>query len=107
MRFCVDYRQLNESTVKDVYLLPRIDDGLDTPGGSVWFSTIDLRSGYHQVELASEDKYKTAFSTRRGTFAFNVMLFGLSNAPAAFQRLRILQWLVRTLKYVSYIWMIS
>jgi len=87
LRFCVDYRQLNERTVKDTYPLPRIDDCLDTLGGSTWFSTMDLRSGYHQVALDSRDADKTIFVTRRGTFAFNVMPFGLCNAPATFQRL--------------------
>ena len=87
LRFCVDYRQLNERTIKDTYPLPRIDDCLDTLGGSTWFSTMDLRSGYHQVALDSRDADKTTFITRRGTFAFNVMPFGLCNAPATFQRL--------------------
>ena len=87
LRFCVDYRQLNERTIKDAYPLPRIDDCLDTLGGSTWFSTMDLRSGYHQVALDSRDAEKTTFVTRRGTFAFNVMPFGLCNAPATFQRL--------------------
>jgi hypothetical protein len=87
LRFCVDYRQLNEKTVKDSYPLPRIDDCLDTLGGSVWFSTVDLRSGYHQVAMDQEDARKAAFVTRRGTFAFTVMPFGLCNAPATFQRL--------------------
>ena len=87
LRFCVDYRQLNERTVKDTYPLPRIDDCLDTLGGSTWFSTMDLRSGYHQVAVDDRDAMKTTFVTRRGTFAFNVMPFGLCNSPATFQRL--------------------
>ena len=87
LRFCVDYRQLNERTVKDSYPLPRIDDCLDSLGGGKWFSTMDLRSAYHQVAVHENDKSKTTFVTRRGTFAFNVMPFGLCNAPATFQRL--------------------
>ena len=87
LRFCVDYRQLNEQTVKDSYPLPRIDDCLDCLGGANWFSTMDLRSGYHQVALDGVSKEKTTFVTRRGTFSFNVMPFGLCNAPATFQRL--------------------
>ena len=87
MRFCVDYRQLNERTVKDSYPLPRIDVCLDALAGAKWFSTFDLRSGYHQVELDPRDADKTTFVTRRGTFRFRVMPFGLCNAPATFQRL--------------------
>jgi Reverse transcriptase (RNA-dependent DNA polymerase) len=87
MRFCIDYRQLNDKTVKDSYPLPRIDDCLDSLNGSKWFSTVDLKSGYRQVALDEKDAHKTAFVTRRGTFSFNVMPFGLCNAPATFQRL--------------------
>ena len=87
VRFCVDYRGLNDRTVKDSYPLPRIDDCLDSLANVVWFSTFDLRSGYHQVTVEPSDVHKTAFVTRRGTFAFRVMPFGLCNAPATFQRL--------------------
>ncbi|GBN00942.1 Transposon Ty3-I Gag-Pol polyprotein [Araneus ventricosus] len=62
-RFCVDYRKLNEITIKDSYPLPRIDDTLDALNGSQWFSTLDLKSGYWQVEIQPEDKEKTAFTT--------------------------------------------
>ena len=64
-RFCVDYRQLNERTVKDGYPLPRIDGCLDFLRGARWFSTMDLRSGYHQVAMDEEDKNKTTFVTKR------------------------------------------
>jgi len=87
LRCCVDYRQLNERTVKDAYPLPRIDDCLDTLAGAKLFSTFDLRSGYYQVAMDPQDAHKTTFTTRRGTYAFKVMPFGLCNAPATFQRL--------------------
>ena len=87
MRFCVDYRQLNERTVKDSYPLPSIDVCLDALACARWFSTIDLRSDYHQVELAPKDAENTTFVTRCGTFQFRVMPFGLCNALATFQRL--------------------
>ena len=86
-RFCVDYRALNDVTVKDSYPLPRIDDTLDALSGARWFSTLDLKSGYHQVEMAAEDKPKTAFSFGQGLWHFNVMPFGLCNAPGCFERL--------------------
>ncbi|XP_071139789.1 uncharacterized protein [Mytilus edulis] len=87
IRFCVDFRKLNERTVKDAYPLPRIDDTLDTLSGGKWFSCVDLASGYFQVEVAEEDKYKTAFSTHKGLYQFLVMPMGLCNSPATFSRL--------------------
>lgn len=87
LRFCVDYRKLNAVTRKDAYPIPRIDDTLDTLAGSQWFSTLDLISGYWQVKLDDNDRLKTAFSSPDGLFEFNVMPFGLCNAPATFQRL--------------------
>ena len=83
----MDYRKLNALTRKDAYPLPRIDDALDTLAGSKWFITLDLISGYWQVEVSDEDWEKTAFCTPDELFEFNVMLFGLCNAPATFQRL--------------------
>ena len=87
LRCCIDFRQVNDITRKDAYPLPRTDQCLDAMNGSCWFSTFDLRSGFHQVALAAEDADKTAFITRRGMYRFRTMPFGLCNAVATFQRL--------------------
>ncbi|GBM83654.1 Retrovirus-related Pol polyprotein from transposon 297 [Araneus ventricosus] len=77
----------DEITIKDSYPLLRIDDTLDALNGSQWFSTLDLKSGYWQIEIEPEDKEKTAFTTGQGLWQFKVMPFGLCNAPATFERL--------------------
>jgi hypothetical protein len=88
LRFCIDLRRLNALTVRDSYSLPRIDETLDALHGAKWFSTLDLKSSYWQVELEEEDKQKTAFRVGLlGFYECNRMPFGLTNAPATFQRL--------------------
>lgn len=86
-RFCVDYRKLNAVTVKDAYPLPRIDESLDALSGSKFFSTLDLVSGYWQVELDEDAKQKSAFCTRNGLWQWRVLPFGLTSAPSTFERL--------------------
>ncbi|GKA84252.1 putative reverse transcriptase domain-containing protein [Tanacetum coccineum] len=86
-RMCIDYRELNKLTVKNRYLLPRIDDLFDQLQGLSVYSKIDLRSGYHQLRVRDEDIPKTALRTRYEHYEFQVMPFGLTNAPAVFMDL--------------------
>ena len=86
-RMCIDYRALNAVTQKNGYPLPRIQECLDLIGQACRLSKIDFTQGYYQMLVAKEDREKTAFNTREGKFQWNVMPFGLCNAPASFQTL--------------------
>jgi hypothetical protein len=86
-RMCVDYISLNDVTIKNKCLLPRIEDLFDQMRGAKVFSKIDLRSGYHQMKIRPSDIPKTTFSTRYGIYEFTVMSFGLTNAPTYFMNL--------------------
>jgi hypothetical protein len=86
LRFCVDYRKLNKVTFKDRYPLPRVEETIDALHRAKYFSTIDLFSGYWQIEIIEEHKHKTAFISEFGVFEFNRMPFGMTNTPSIFQR---------------------
>ena len=88
LRLCVDYRMLNSRTVKDSFALPRMEEIFDCLHGAKYFTTIDMKSGYYQVEMEEVHKERSAFTVGSiGFFEYNKMAFGLTNAPATYQRL--------------------
>ena len=97
----VDYRRLNALTVKDKFPLPVIDEFMDELAGSKWFTSLDMRSGFHQIRMKEADQYKTTFQTHHGHFEYKVMPYGVTGDPATFQR--VMNWVLAPLLRVCVI----
>ena len=93
LRFCVDYRRLNEISRKDSYLIPRIDETLRTIVAAKYISKVDVISAFHRIRVKDGDEWKTAFNTRFGLYEWLVTPFGLTGAPTTFQRY--INWVLR------------
>ena len=108
LRMCVDYRQLIQRTIKDAYALPRISDILYSLLGNKYFTVLDMKSGYHQIEIDDEHKDRTVFAVGPlGFYEYIRMPFGLANAPSTYQRLTEDFSLDSTYIFTSFIWMMS
>ena len=83
-RLCVDFRRLNAYTIKNKFPLPIVEELFEELYGAKWFTTLDLRSGFHQILVAEEDQFKTTFQTHSGHYEYKVMPYGLTEAPATF-----------------------
>ena len=87
LRLCVDYRKLNDITIKNRYPLPNIEELQNRFAKADWYTAIDLQEAYHLIRMAKGEEWKTAFRTRYGLYEYLVMPFGLTNAPASMQEL--------------------